>query len=233
VVRRSFARGGNAYRIRIANPTLSAAFVDPALAFLARHGATVRYGVPVRALRLESQRCSGFTTADGETRLAADDAVVLATPPWISQPLVPDLTAPDEFNTIVNGHFRIAPPTGAAPMLGVIGGAAEWIFAFPDRISVTVSGANALADTDREDLARAFWRDIVAAHGLPPTLPPWRIIKERRATFAATPEQNARRPKAATRWRNLALAGDWTDTGLPATIEGAVASGVTAAKMVR
>jgi squalene-associated FAD-dependent desaturase len=232
VVRRSFARGGNAYRIRIANPTLSAAFVDPALAFLARRGVPVRYGAPVRSLRLESQRCSGFTSADGETRLAPGDAVVLATPPWISQSLVPDLTAPDAFNTIVNGHFRIAPPAGAPPMLGVIGGAAEWIFTFPDRISVTVSGANALADTDREELARAFWRDIVAAHGLPEALPPWRIIKERRATFAATPEQNARRPKAATRWRNLALAGDWTDTGLPATIEGAVGSGVTAARMV-
>lgn len=233
VVRRSFARGGNAYRIRIANPTLSAAFVDPALAFLTRRGVKVRYGVPVRALTLEGQRCSGFATADADTRLGPDDTIILATPPWISQTMIPDLTAPDTFNTIVNGHFRIAPPAGAPPMLGVIGGAAEWIFAFPDRISVTVSGANALADADRKDLARAFWRDIAAAHGLPADLPPWRIIKERRATFAATPEQNATRPRAATRWRNLALAGDWTDTGLPATIEGAVTSGLTAAKMVR
>ena len=55
-------------------------------------------------------------------------------------------------------------------------------------------------------------------------MPRWQIVKERRATFAATPEQNARRPPAATRWRNLFLAGDWTDTGLPATIEGALRS---------
>jgi uncharacterized protein with NAD-binding domain and iron-sulfur cluster len=57
-------------------------------------------------------------------------------------------------------------------------------------------------------------------------------VRERRATFAATPEENAKRPQPATRWRNLTLAGDWTDTGLPATIEGALRSGRTAASLV-
>jgi hypothetical protein len=111
----------------------------------------------------------------------------------------------------------------------VIGGAAQWIFAFEDRLSVTVSAADDLADIDREALARRFWADIAKVHGLGPEPPPWRIVKERRATFAATPEQNARRPGARTRWANLFLAGDWTATGLPATIEGAIRSGKTAA----
>ena len=55
----------------------------------------------------------------------------------------------------------------------------------------------------------------------PIDLPPWQIVRERRATFAATPEQNALRPSAETAWDNLFLAGDWTATGLPATIESA------------
>ena len=63
-------------------------------------------------------------------------------------------------------------------------------------------------------------------------LPPWRIVKERRATFAATPAQIARRPGATTRWQNLLLAGDWTETGLPATIEGAIDSGLRAADLI-
>jgi uncharacterized protein with NAD-binding domain and iron-sulfur cluster len=60
-------------------------------------------------------------------------------------------------------------------------------------------------------------------------MPPCQIVKEKRATFAATPAQESRRPGAATRWTNLVLAGDWTQTGLPATIEGAIRSGFTAA----
>ncbi len=68
-------------------------------------------------------------------------------------------------------------------------------------------------------------------HGLHGPLPPWQIVKERRATFAATPEQNAKRPGASTRYPNLFLAGDWTDTGLPATIEGALRSGRRAAEL--
>jgi hydroxysqualene dehydroxylase len=107
----------------------------------------------------------------------------------------------------------------------------EWIFAFADRISVTVSGADRLVDMDREALAALLWRDVAAVHGLPIEPPVWQIVKEKRATFAATPEQNARRPEAQTRWDNVILAGDWTATGLPATIEGALRSGSHAADL--
>ncbi len=232
VIRESLALGGNAYRPRVAHPTLSAAFIDPALAYLAAQGADVRFGQPVRGLTFEGDRVSGLGFADGDVTVTDADTVVLAAPAWISQTLVPGLTAPNAFNAIVNGHFRFTPPPGLPPIVGVIGGTAQWIFSFDDRLSVTVSGADDLADQDREALARRFWADICAVHGLTAPLPPWRIVKERRATFAATPEQNARRPKARTDWRNLILAGDWTATGLPATIEGAIRSGGTAAKGV-
>ncbi len=232
VIARSLARGGRAYRTRVAQPNLSAAFIEPALAFLAERGAEVRLGATVKALGLrDGGRISALRLADEDVAVGEDDAVVLAAPAWIAADLVPGLTTPGAFNAIVNGHFKIAPPPGLAPIVGVIGGEAQWIFAFEDRISVTVSAAGDLADQDREDLARRFWRDIAAVHGLAPQLPPWRIVKERRATFAATPEQDALRPPAATRWRNLFLAGDWTATGLPATIEGAIGSGATAAKL--
>jgi squalene-associated FAD-dependent desaturase len=229
VIRESLARGGHAYRPRIAHPTLSAAFVDPALAWLAARGAGVAFGRPVRALSFAEGRVTGLSTGAGEIAVGEGDGVVLAVPPWIARDLVPGLTTPEAFSAIVNGHFRFAPPRPLAPIVGVIGGTAQWIFAFPDRLSVTVSGAGAMADEDREGLARRFWRDIAAVHGLQGAIPPWRIVKERRATFAATPEQDARRPPAATAWRNLVLAGDWTATGLPATIEGAIRSGETAA----
>jgi squalene-associated FAD-dependent desaturase len=229
VIAESLARGGRAYRARIAHPTLSAAFIDPALAFLAARGARVRFASPVKGLAFEANRVAALELADGPVVLAADDSVILAAPAWISRTLVPGLTTPMIFNAIVNGHFKIAPPPGLAPIVGVMGGTAEWIFAFPDRLSVTVSAADDLADADREALAQRLWADIAKVHDLGPELPPWRIVKERRATFAATPAQNALRPPPRTAWRNLVLAGDWTATGLPATIEGAIRSGKTAA----
>jgi squalene-associated FAD-dependent desaturase len=231
VIAESLARGGRAYQPRVAHPTLSAAFVEPALAYLNARGASVRYATPLRNLVFEGQTVSALGFADGEVRLGRNDQVVLAAPAWISPGLVPGLTAPDRFNAIVNAHFKIAPPAGLTPIVGVIGGAAQWIFAFEDRISVTVSAADDMADQDREALAGRFWADIATVHGLPPEPPPSRIVKERRATFHATPEQDARRPPATTAWNNLFLAGDWTATGLPATIEGAIRSGATAARL--
>jgi squalene-associated FAD-dependent desaturase len=229
LLRQSMARGGRAMRPRVAEPTLAAAFVDPALAWLGARGASVALGKRLRAVRFEEDVLAALDFGEGEIAVAADQPVVLSVPPWVAGSLVPELTVPDDFRAIVNAHFAFVPPPGTPAMIGVIGGLAEWIFAFPDRISVTVSAADHLVDRDRAKLAAKFWADIAAVHGLPTDLPRWQIVKEKRATFAATPEQDAKRPGVKTRWRNLFLAGDWTQTGLPATIEGALRSGVTAA----
>jgi len=134
----------------------------------------------------------------------------------------------------VNAHYRVAAPRDSAmrgaDFVGVIGGLAEWVFVKRDVASVTISAADRLVEQPSSELAHRIWGDVAAALGLDASsVPPWRIVKERRATFAATPAQLARRPGATTRWRNLLLAGDWTQTGLPATIEGAIDSGLRAA----
>ena len=115
-------------------------------------------------------------------------------------------------------------------MIGLINSASEWVFAFEGRLSVTISDADRFLDTPKEELAAQLWREVAAVTGHDPdVLPHYRIIREKRATFAATPEQDALRPGPETAWRNLLLAGDWTQTGLPSTIEGAIRSGNRAA----
>jgi squalene-associated FAD-dependent desaturase len=232
VVRETLAKGGRAYRPRIAHPTLAAAFVEPATAFLAAHGGTLSIGKRLRKIGFEDGRVAALTFSDQTEPVAVGEAlVVLAVQPWVAQDLIPGLTAPDEFRSIVNAHFAVPPPPSAEPMIGLIGGTTEWIFTFPDRISVTVSGADRLQDTEREELARTLWAEVAGVLKMSGELPPWQILKERRATFAATPEQARKRPPAKTQWANLLLAGDWTDTGLPATIEGALRSGFRAAEL--
>jgi hypothetical protein len=225
------ARGGQAYRPRIATPNLAAAFIDPALEFLKAAGARIQFNERLRAITFGGRAAAALEFPDATVPLSRRDMVILAVPSWAAKELVPHLPAPNEFRSIVNAHFKFAAPAGAPPFLGVVGGTAEWIFAFDDRISVTVSGADAIVDKDREELATILWADVAKALDISATLPKWQIVKEKRATFAATPAQDAKRPTAATGWRNFFLAGDWTDTGLPATIEGAVRSGEKAAAL--
>jgi squalene-associated FAD-dependent desaturase len=232
VIAETLAAGGAACRPLIARDGLGAAFIDPALRFMEEHGGTVRLGHRLRAIEGRSDRVDGLDFGEDVIRLGAEDAAVLAVPPQVATALIPGLSAPTGFRAIVNAHFRIAPPAGLPPMIGVINGLVEWIFTFPDRIAVTISGADRLLDTPREELAALIWRDVARVAGLPDSMPPWQIVRERRATFAATPEENARRPGPQTSWTNLALAGDWTATGLPATIEGAIRSGNQAATML-
>lgn len=232
VLRETMARGGRAMRPRLAVPTLDAAFVEPALRRLRAAGAEIRLGRRLRGLALERCRAAALRFAgEDEVRLGAADRVVLAVPPWVATELLPGLTVPDRFGAILNAHFRHPLPSGAPAVAGVVGGTAEWVFGFPDRLSVTVSAAERLLDLENIALAERLWGDVAALHGLSAPLPPFRIVKERRATFLATPDQEARRPAARTAWSNLFLAGDWTATGLPATIEGALRSGETAATL--
>jgi squalene-associated FAD-dependent desaturase len=232
VIRETLAAGGRACRPLIAREGLGATLIEPALSHLQQRGAVLRLEHQLRALRFAADKVEALDFGGDTIALAPDDAVILAVPPYVAAPLVDGLVVPTEFRAIVNAHFRIAPPAAMPQILGVLNGTVEWIFAFPGRVSVTISAGDRLVDGARDVLAKTIWSEVAAATGLPAELPPWQIVRERRATFAATPAQDAKRPGAATRWRNLALAGDWTDTGLPATIEGAIRSGNRAADVI-
>lgn len=233
IVRETLLAGGQACRPLIARDGLSAVLIEPAIKLLQEKGAAVRLGHELRALAMTDGRITGLTFgADDTVEIGPADAVVMAVPPRAAASLLPGLKTPTQFRAIVNAHFRFDPPPNAPAILGVVGGLVEWLFAFPQRLSVTISNGDRLVDMPREELAKAIWNDVCKAAGVSGELPPWQIVRERRATFAATPEQNALRPGAVTSYKNLFLAGDWTDTGLPATIEGSVRSGDRAADLV-
>ena len=232
VVRETLAVGGRACRPLIARDGLGTTLIEPALEYLRLRGTVVRMEHQLRAIEFGGERVQTLDFGGDSVALGKDDSVILAVPPYAAASLVRGLRVPTEFRAIVNAHFRIDPPPDEPPIRGVLNGMVEWIFAFPGRLSVTISAGDRLIDTPREDLARKVWAEVASVTGLPETLPPWQIVRERRATFAATPQQDARRPGAATAWRNLVLAGDWTDTGLPATIEGAIRSGNRAADLI-
>jgi squalene-associated FAD-dependent desaturase len=235
VLRETLFAGAPACRPWLPRVGLSESLVEPALAWLRLRGGRLATSCRVTALRFTAGRLSGLETSGGPVVLGRAEAAVLAVPPWGAAALLPGLPAPDAFEAILNLHFRVALPATAEPFLGLIGGVAEWAFAKDGVLSATVSAAGPLLDQPAATLAARIWPELCAAFGLSGSPPPFRVVKERRATFAATPAVQRLRPPAD--WPsgsglagNLVLAGDWTDTGLPATVEGAIRSGFAAAR---
>lgn len=232
IVRETLLAGGSACRPLIARDGLTAVLVEPAVARLIEQGGSVRFGHELRGIVRDGGDATELDFGSDRIALASGDGVIVAVPPRAAAALLPGLQTPTEFRAIVNAHFRFTPPQGLLPLTGVIGGTIEWLFAFPNRLSVTISNGDRLVNGPREELARRIWDEICKVAGLTADLPPWQIVRERRATFAATPQQHALRPQAKTACGNVFLAGDWTDTGLPATIEGSIRSGDRAADLV-
>jgi squalene-associated FAD-dependent desaturase len=206
-------RGGYAAIPHYARTGLSESFIDPALEWLNNHGAEIRLG-------------SRITTLDPAV------PTVLAVPPWVAEKVVPGLDVPNEFEAICNLHFRAAVDPGEAGFWGFVGGTTEWAFARPETVSVTISAANRHASRETAELAATVWGELARCLDLPAEMPAYRVVWEKRATFKATPAQLKRRPGADIGRKNLAIAGDWTATGLPSTIEGAIRSGNEAAMVI-
>jgi len=234
VLLETFGRGGAYCKPRIAKAGLTESFIAPALRTLEAKGAEIRFGARLVGVEHDQKRATRLTFARDAETLSADDRAVLALPPWIAGEVMPGLAVPRQAFPIVNVHFRLAQGTDEAEpsLLGLIGGTAQWVFRRGDIASVTVSAAANLVDESAPKIAELSWADVARALELEGPMPPYRVVKERRATFAQTPEELSRRAPARTALDNLFLAGDWTDTGLPATIEGAIRSGFRAAALV-
>jgi squalene-associated FAD-dependent desaturase len=236
VLARTFAKGGQACRPLIAKDGLSSSLVDPAISYLEANGSGIQFNKRLRVIECDGERISALDFGDRKIKIAHGDNVVFALPPAAIALLLPETPTPTSHNAIVNAHIRLPEPASlpdGQSMLGLIGGVVDWIFIRGDIASITISAADALAEKWADDVAALIWADTSKALGLDAALkPPIRVIKEKRATFHQTPDEVKRRPKSTTKFSNLFLAGDWTDTGLPATIEGAITSGVTAAGCV-
>ncbi len=233
VIRETFGRGEAACRPRIARQGLSESFIDPALQMLKDHNIACRFSSRVRGLTFNGDAITALEFGNSRVEVSEGDAAVLAVPPLVAKGLVPGLDVPEESRAIVNGHFLLPAPREPQGFIGVVGGMCHWIFFRGNVASTTVSAAEEIVDTPAAELAVTMWDEITRALELPASpLPAHKIVKEKRATFAQTPAQVARRPSTQSAWKNFVLAGDWVDTKLPATIEGAIRSGRQAALAV-
>jgi squalene-associated FAD-dependent desaturase len=237
VIRETFLLGGKASRPLAAKKGLGPAFIDPAVRHLQSNGAEVRFNARLRAAEFSDNRISALDFGEEKILIAEGGQVIFAVPPSRLKQIVPDIDPPDDSASILNVHYRTrhavpATPLGDSPFIGMISSDAQWAFVRDDVVSLTVSASHAIGmdDVPNRKAADDMWRETQIALDLG-NMPyeAVRVIRERRATPDQSPEAAQKRVKPETRWRNLTLAGDHTDTGVPATIEGSIRSGDRAA----
>ncbi len=249
VIARAFFGSTRDSRFVFPRVPLSALYVDDARAFIERRGGAVRTGAVVQRLLCGGGQVHAVELRDGT--ILPVGAVVCTAPPHHSRQLLQEhgIDIPEAtYAPIVSLHLWFDQPPQLPPFVGLLHGRAQWVF---DRhhlwqtlepglsgkahlASVVISAAyeeitlsdSELRETVVQELFRAFphLRGIRLRHDL--------VVREKRATPSLTPTFERQRPPVATRLRNLFLAGDWVRTGLPATIESAVASAFTAADAV-
>jgi squalene-associated FAD-dependent desaturase len=217
---------------------------DPAARVLETAGADVRLGAKARAVLADAGGVTGVVL-DGDTVEA--DAVIVAVPNERVTELLPsaalaDPTGPARLGSspIVNVHVVYDRPVMSLPFVAAVDSPVQWAF---DRtraaglgrgqyLAISLSGADAYIDRPVEDIRAEF---LPALEALFPratevNVERFLVTRERTATFRQAPGTAALRPGPATAVPKLFLAGAWTDTGWPATMEGAVRSGITAAR---
>ncbi len=219
-------------RTYIPRSTLGQTFVSPALTRLEKLGMAVLFGSPLLRVR-GGTRAEHLEFRGLAVSLKPEDTVILAITPWSPavQGFLPQRFSPSP-SPIVNAHFHFDTGEKATSMTGVIRGCAQWVFTRPNLVSVTVSGDTALAAQSQEDIAEALWADAQKSLNIAnEPLPLGRIIIERRATPIQDAAFVKHRPSAETSLKNVFLAGDWVNTGLPCTLESAIKSGFRAAEL--
>jgi squalene-associated FAD-dependent desaturase len=245
VLRRAFFAGARAARFALARVPLSELYATAARSAIESAGGAVWTGATVGTLEVSAERADAVVLRDG--RRLEPDAVVLALPAAaLLRVLPPALRGASPFRAlaqldtspIVSVHLWLERGVGwGSPFLGLLRTRAQWLFdcgattAGGHRIASVTSGARWWNDASDDEIAEAVLGDARAV------LPALRgvgcvrtlVVRERHATLSLTPVADALRPTVHTPLPNLFLAGDWVQTGLPATIEGAVQSGRAAA----
>lgn len=211
--------------------SLDDALIAPALSLIEEVGGSIECNQRLTGGEAEDGRLTKLLFSRKNISLGPRDLVIFALPPDAVTQLLP-ITVPEDYNQIVNAHFRYDTSDIKERLLGLVDNPTQWIFIKENLISTTTSDAenSALRDLSQAEKASVLWKNVTQALQLPESpLPPCRIIAEKRATISATPKNLAKRAAMKTMYHNLVLAGDWLKSPLPATIEASIQSGNAAA----
>jgi squalene-associated FAD-dependent desaturase len=217
---------------------LSDLFGEPAVQFIEAHGGVVRCNAGARALVMEDGRVAAVRLDDGSEIHCR--AAILAVPHTDAAALFPE--PPEELvrmagvpsAPIVSLHLWFREQFLEHDAMGFIGRKIHWAFRRAHHVAVTISAAYDTVGLSKDELVAIAAGEMREVFGAKVGTPYHALaIREKSATLSLTPAVARTRPGPRTAFSNLFLAGDWTNTGLPATIEGAIRSGEEAARLAK
>ena len=244
VIADGFLRHREAWQVHLPAVPLDELYGPPVERFLSERGGRVLLNRAVTAVDIGKAAIEVATRSD-ETLMAGD--VILALPHHRVAGVLPE-----ELQDIAAGAAALSPapiasvhlwfdrPITDLPHAVFVDHLSQWMFRRPDSAEgdayyqVVISAAHDVEAGGREETVDRVLRELrsVFPDAVGATVTHCRVVVERRAVFSPLPESDRHRPPQATRVPRLHLAGDWTATGWPATMEGAVRSGYLAAQSV-
>jgi squalene-associated FAD-dependent desaturase len=240
VFRDAFLGHRRGFEVQVPTVPLGRLYSDELLSWLARHGAEVRLNAAVTEVSCEDNRVTGAKLRGGESMTA--DVYVVAVPFDRLLALAPGRTEPYftrlkqlETSPITSVHLWWDRPVMQLPHVVLIDCLGQWVFnRGGSYVQVVVSAARPLAGLGGEEIERRVVEELrclfPAARDADVL---WgRVVTEHAATFSPVPGVDRWRPRPISPIENLFVAGDWTATGWPATMEGAVRSGYLAAESI-
>lgn len=235
ILMKIFFNGSFASTIIIPKYGLTESYVNDAKNYIENNGGEIRTSYPVKQFDIVNNKIIAIKTA--EETIKDFDYVISAVPFYAFNKIYPELFLDDdidlEYSSILNVHIWLKNNPLNEQFYGLINSPVHWIFNKGTHINLVISDADYLIDKSSEEIYRMCVDELINYTEIKESdILNYKVLKEKRATFIPSNKIIYSRPSSKTKISNLFLAGDWTDTGLPSTIESAVKSGRVAAELI-
>ncbi len=227
VLKTIFLTGNNSTKIILPKFGLSKVFSEPTEKFLKEKNCKIYLSKSVDKICVNEKRVSSIFVDRKE--ISDFDFVISAVPKFALEKIIDEKNLPlkeIKYSPILSAHIWLSKNIFENDFTGIIDSPVQWIFNHQKYISIVISNAKNLIEKSNDEIQKIILTEIKKYFPLfeESSVNHFKIIKEKRATFIPNSKLE-NRPDYKTDLENLILAGDWIDTGLPATIEGAILSG--------
>ena len=235
VLRKTFFRGKKYCHILQPLFNWNKTLIEPSLKFIKRNGKKIQFNSLLKKIEIKNGKVINLIFNQKRIRVENDEKIILCLPPTNLNKLLPKMTLPKNYNTILNIHFKISKKNlteFTQPIFGLINSISDWVFVKHNHISVTISNANSFNLIDSEQIANRVWDEICCYLGERINFLQFQIVREKKATYHQSPKNIKLIKNIDQIPKNILLAGDWTQHDLPCTIESSILSGKKAVEFL-